>query len=231
MIIPWTTFRKVPVKSEVLSPVVILLRFKDGCRTGLFGRISRHPLTENHAFGIASPSPTSEEHYMCIVGRGDFTRNLITNRPTYLWIRQFKFVWSAYYDILLSVRRVRRYRHSHRCRSVNFPPTRSKEQLALALDMRVSEPSRVFYSFVIHDHFTSSNIESTYGSTVLKDLKKSFDEQDDSAFEGTVTLWDTKLKGRPNMAELISGLVERQKAKVVFCDKQSEGHSGNHSHM
>lgn len=139
--------------------------------------------------------------------------------------------WSAYYDILLSVRRVRRYRYSHRCRSVSFPPTRSKEQLALALDMQVSEPSRVFYSFVIHDHFTFSNIESTYGSTVLKDLKKSFDEQDDSAFEGTITLWDTKLKGRPNMAELISGLVKRQKAEVVFCDKQSEGHSGNHSHM
>jgi hypothetical protein len=92
IIIPWTTLRKVPVKSEVLSPAVILLRFKGGCRTGLFGRISRHPLTENHAFGIASLSPTSSEHYMCIVGQGDFTRSLIANPPTYLWTRQFKFV-------------------------------------------------------------------------------------------------------------------------------------------
>jgi hypothetical protein len=92
IIIPWATLRKVPVKSEVLSPVVILLRFKGGCRTGLFGRISRHPLKENHAFGISSLSPTSEEHYMCIVGQGDFTRNLIANPPTYLWTRKFKFV-------------------------------------------------------------------------------------------------------------------------------------------
>lgn len=93
--------------------------------------------------------------------------------------------------------------------------------------MQVSEPSRVFYSFVIHDHFTFSNIESTYGSTVLKDLKKSFDEQDDSAFEGTITLWDTKLKGRPNMAELISELVERQKAEVVFATSNPKGTAEN----
>lgn len=92
IIIPWTTLRKVPVKSEVLSPTVILLRFEGGCGTGLFGRISRHPLKENHAFGISSFSPTSEEHYMCIVGQGDFTRNLIANPPTYLWTRKFKFV-------------------------------------------------------------------------------------------------------------------------------------------
>jgi hypothetical protein len=89
--------------------------------------------------------------------------------------------------------------------------------------MQVSEPSHIFYCFVIHDHFTLSNIESTYGSTVLKDLKKSFDEQDDFAFEGTVTLWDTKLKGRPNMAELIGGLVERQKAEVVFVTSNPKG--------
>jgi hypothetical protein len=92
IIIPWTTLRKVPVKSEVLSPTVILLRFKGGYGTGLFGRISRHPLKENHAFGISSFSPTSEDHYMCIVGQGDFTRNLIANPPTYLWTRTFKFV-------------------------------------------------------------------------------------------------------------------------------------------
>src|ERR1700691_5425408 len=89
--------------------------------------------------------------------------------------------------------------------------------------MRVSEPSHIFFCFVIHDHFTPSNIESTYGSTVLKDLKKSFDEQDDFALEGTVTLWDTRLKGRPNMAELIGGLVKRQKAEIVFVTSNPKG--------
>jgi hypothetical protein len=92
IIIPWTTLRKVPVKSEVLSPSVILLRFQGGYQTGLFGRISRHPLKENHAFGISSSSPTSKEHYMCVVGQGDFTRSLIADPPTYLWTRKFKFV-------------------------------------------------------------------------------------------------------------------------------------------
>lgn len=67
-----------------------------------------------------------------------------------------------------------------------------------------------------------SNIESTYGSTVLKDLKKSFDEEN-FALEGTVTLWDTRLKGRPNMAELIGRLVERQKAEIVFVTSNPKG--------
>jgi hypothetical protein len=68
-----------------------------------------------------------------------------------------------------------------------------------------------------------SNIEKTYGSTVLKDLKESFENQSELTFEQTVTLWDTRLKGRPNLTELIGGLVEWQKAEVVFVTSNPKG--------
>lgn len=96
IVAPWMTLRRVPVKPEVLSSSVVLLRFQGGYRSGLFGRISRHPLKENHAFGIASMSPSSGEHYMCVVGQGDFTRGLIADPPMHLWTRQFKFVGLPY---------------------------------------------------------------------------------------------------------------------------------------
>ncbi len=93
--LPWTTLRKVPVKAEVLSNSVVLLRFEGYIRPGLFGRISRNPFSENHAFGITSKAleyqPKSNEHYMCVVGQGDFTRGLIASPPTYLWTRAMKF--------------------------------------------------------------------------------------------------------------------------------------------
>ena len=93
--LPWTTLRRVPVKAEVLSNSVVLLRFEGYIRRGLFGRISRNPFSENHAFGITSKAreyqPEKGEHYMCVVGQGDFTRGLITDPPTYMWTRGMKF--------------------------------------------------------------------------------------------------------------------------------------------
>ncbi len=89
--LPWFTYRKVPVSAEVLSNAVILLRFEGGYPSGLFGRVSRTPFKENHAFGITSKSPDSNEHYMCVVGQGDFTRGLIADPPTHLWTRMYKF--------------------------------------------------------------------------------------------------------------------------------------------
>lgn len=73
IIYPWTTLRKQPVKSEVLSPSIIILRFPGGVKIGLFGRVSHHPLKENHAFGITSEIPTGtdkDENYMVVVGQG-----------------------------------------------------------------------------------------------------------------------------------------------------------------
>ncbi len=93
--LPWTTMRKVPVKAEVLSNSVVLLRFEGYIRRGLFGRVSRNPFSENHAFGITSKVPEYQpekgEHYMCVVGQGDFTRGLIVDPPTYMWTRTMKF--------------------------------------------------------------------------------------------------------------------------------------------
>ena len=93
--LPWATLRKLPVKAEVLSNSVVLLRFEGYIGRGSLGRISRNPFSENHAFGITSKAleyqPKGGEHYMCVVGQGDFTRGLIANPPTHLWTRTMKF--------------------------------------------------------------------------------------------------------------------------------------------
>jgi hypothetical protein len=93
--LPWTTLRRVSVRAEVLSKSVILLRFQGYIGRGLFGRISRNPFSENHAFGITSKAPEYQpekgEHYMCVVGQGDFTGGLIADPPMHLWTRTMKF--------------------------------------------------------------------------------------------------------------------------------------------
>jgi len=209
--IPWTTLRKVPVKSEVLSSSVILLRFKDGYRSGLFGRVSRHPLKENHAFGIASKSPSSCEHYMCVVGQGDFTRGLIADPPTHLWTRQYKFVGLPYMCTFY--------------RSGLYVCTGSAIGVALSIFLQRDPRSRW------HLLWICSNIEKTYGTTALKDLRESYaaaaangdNEKASDSFDNAVTLWDTRKLGRPKMMKLIPELVERHKSEVVFVTSNPQG--------
>ncbi|KAF9516669.1 hypothetical protein BS47DRAFT_1292070 [Hydnum rufescens UP504] len=202
--LPWTTVRKVPVKAEVLSSSVVALRFRDGYRSGLFGRISRHPLKENHAFGIASMSPSSGEHCMYVVGQGDFTRGLIADPPSHLWTRQYKFVGLPYMCSFY--------------RSGLYVCTGSAIGVALSIFLQRDPRSRW------HLLWVSSNIEKTYGTTALKDLRESYAvDEEKAAFEHAVTIWDTRQKGRPQLMKLIPELVERHNVEVVFATSNPQG--------
>ncbi|KAH8827519.1 hypothetical protein DL96DRAFT_1464630, partial [Flagelloscypha sp. PMI_526] len=208
--LPWTTLRKVPVDSHVLSPSVIQLRFHGrGYGVGLFGRVSRHPLRENHAFGISSRGPRAAEHYMLVVGQGDFTRDLIARPPTHLYTRMVKFVGLPYM--------VNMYR------SGLYVVTGAAIGVALSVFLQPDPKSRW------HLLWIASRIEETYSTTALADLRDVFARQSPDRifhqedFESRVTLWDTRQRGRPELMPLIETHVKAKDVEVVFVTSNPQG--------
>ncbi|XP_071739500.1 adenylate-forming reductase 03009-like [Rutidosis leptorrhynchoides] len=86
IIIPWVTVRRVAVKVSAPSGHASIIKFVGGVKPGILGRISPSPLSEWHAFGIISDG--KEEHMMLAGAVGDFTKSLVSNPPTHLWVRQ-----------------------------------------------------------------------------------------------------------------------------------------------
>ncbi|KAK1378124.1 hypothetical protein POM88_024868 [Heracleum sosnowskyi] len=102
---PWITARRVPVRNSAPSCHAPLIKFNGGVKAGLFGRISRSPSSEWHAFGIISDN--KQEHMMLVGAVGDFTRTLVSKPPKQLWVRQVHFAGLPYlvnmYDRVLVV--------------------------------------------------------------------------------------------------------------------------------
>ncbi|KAA8515150.1 hypothetical protein F0562_018329 [Nyssa sinensis] len=86
IIIPWVTVRRVPVKVSAPSGHASIIKFEGGVKAGILGRISTSPLSEWHAFGIISDG--KKEHMMLAGAVGDFTKSLVSNPPSHLWVRQ-----------------------------------------------------------------------------------------------------------------------------------------------
>ncbi|KAG6778839.1 hypothetical protein POTOM_015187 [Populus tomentosa] len=105
IIIPWITVRRVPVKVSAPSGHASIIKFEGGVKAGILGRISPSPLSEWHAFGIISDGKT--EHMMLAGAVGDFTKSLVSNPPSHLWVRQVHFAGLPYlvnlYDRVLLV--------------------------------------------------------------------------------------------------------------------------------
>ena len=74
-------------------------------RPCILGRISPSPLSEWHAFGIISDG--KKQHMMLAGAVGDFTKSLVSNPPSHLWVRQVHFAGLPYlvnmYDMVLVV--------------------------------------------------------------------------------------------------------------------------------
>jgi hypothetical protein len=71
-----------------------------------------------------------------------------------------------------------------------------------------------------------SNLEKTYGTTVLKDLREGIaTDGSGETFEDVVTLWDTRIKGRPNLEKLIPELFEtlNMPFECVFATSNPQG--------
>ncbi|CAN1316492.1 Adenylate-forming reductase 03009 [Linum perenne] len=94
LIIPWVTVRRVAVRISSPSGHASLIKFQGGVEAGLLGRISPSPLSEWHAFGIISEG--KDEHMMLAGAVGDFTKSLVTNKPSHLWVRRVKFAGLPY---------------------------------------------------------------------------------------------------------------------------------------
>ncbi|XP_078431357.1 adenylate-forming reductase 06235-like [Wolffia australiana] len=92
--LPWITVRRVPVSVTSSSGHASLLKFSGGVKAGLLGRISRSPLAEWHAFGIISDNKDS--HMMLAGAVGDFTKRLVSDPPTHLWVRRVHFAGLPY---------------------------------------------------------------------------------------------------------------------------------------
>ncbi|XP_061362020.1 LOW QUALITY PROTEIN: adenylate-forming reductase 03009-like [Gastrolobium bilobum] len=111
IITPWLTVRRVPVKASSASGHASIIKFEGGIKAGILGRISPSPLSEWHAFGIISDG--KKEHMMLAGAVGDFTKSLVSNPPTHLWVRQVHFAGLPYlvnmYERVLLVATVREY--------------------------------------------------------------------------------------------------------------------------
>ncbi|XP_017614980.1 LOW QUALITY PROTEIN: adenylate-forming reductase 03009 [Gossypium arboreum] len=109
IITPWSTVRRVPVNISVPSGHASIIKFEGGIKSGILGRISPSPLSEWHAFGIISDGKT--EHMMLAGAVGDFTKSLVSNPPSHLWVRKLHFAGLPYlvnmYDRVLVVQQVR----------------------------------------------------------------------------------------------------------------------------
>ncbi len=67
------------------------------------------------------------------------------------------------------------------------------------------------------------NIEPTYGTTVLPDLREAFQDEPEGYYDEIITIWDTRVKGRPDIVGLIEETVRKHKLEVVFITSNPQG--------
>lgn len=87
LILPWTRLRKVEVRSEVLSPHAVRIHFTHMNTSFCTApRISDRPWQEWHSFA-AIPEPDGRGFSVLVSNAGDWTRRIISQPPTQLWVR------------------------------------------------------------------------------------------------------------------------------------------------
>ncbi|EUC42729.1 hypothetical protein COCMIDRAFT_102752 [Bipolaris oryzae ATCC 44560] len=88
IILPWTRMRRVPITTELVSnrEVKLSFPFKHMPYTSTM-RFSQSPLLEWHAFATI-PNPDGESAYIVISQAGDWTKAMIQNPPSHIWIRK-----------------------------------------------------------------------------------------------------------------------------------------------
>ncbi|XP_031473587.1 adenylate-forming reductase 06235 isoform X2 [Nymphaea colorata] len=94
IILPWLTVKRVAVRVHAPTNHASIVKFPGGMKAGILGRIARSPLSDWHAFGIISDG--KKEHMMLAGAVGDFTRGLVSNPPSQLWVRGVHFAGLPY---------------------------------------------------------------------------------------------------------------------------------------
>ncbi|XP_059624799.1 adenylate-forming reductase 03009-like isoform X1 [Cornus florida] len=192
IIIPWLTVRRVPVKVSAPSGHASIIKFEGGVKSGILGRISPSPLSEWHAFGIISDG--KQEHMMLAGAVGDFTKSLVSNPPSHLWVRQVHFAGLPYltnmYDRVLLV--------------------------------ATGSGICVFLSFLLQPCsadvcvlWVAKGIEQNFGKEIKEMMSGHPKEK--------VIVHDTAVLGRPNVSQMSVDAAKRWGAQVVIVTSNPEG--------
>ncbi|KAK7302914.1 hypothetical protein RJT34_13811 [Clitoria ternatea] len=192
IILPWLTVRRVAVKVSSASGHASMIKFEGGIKAGILGRISPSPLSEWHAFGIISDG--KKEHMMLAGAVGDFTKSLVTNPPTHLWVRQVHFAGLPYL--------------------VNM--------YGRVLLVATGSGICVFLSFLLQPCeadvcllWVAKGIEENFGKEI-KDMVNGYPKE-------KVIVHDTAVLGRPNVSELSVAAAKNLGAEVVIVTSNPEG--------
>ncbi|OMO76291.1 hypothetical protein CCACVL1_15784 [Corchorus capsularis] len=192
IIIPWLTVRRVPVRVSAPSGHASIIKFEGGVKAGILGRISPSPFSEWHAFGIISDAKT--EHMMLAGAVGDFTKSLVSNPPTHLWVRQVHFAGLPYL--------VNMYNR--------------------ALLVATGSGICVFLSFLLQPCsadvcvlWVTKGVEQNFG----KEIKEMMSGHP----KDKVIVHDTAVLGRPNVSQMSVDAAKRWGAEVVIVTSNPEG--------
>ncbi|OAY24913.1 adenylate-forming reductase 03009 [Manihot esculenta] len=192
IIIPWVTVRRVPVKVSSPSGHASIIKFQGGVKAGILGRISPSPLSEWHAFGIISDGKT--EHMMLAGAVGDFTKSLVSNPPSHLWVRQVHFAGLPYlvnmYDRVLLVAT-----GSGICVFLSF----------------LLQPCRASVCLL----WVAKGIEQNFGREI-KEMMSGHPKD-------KVIVHDTAVLGRPKVSEMSVEAARKWGAEVVIVTSNPEG--------
>ncbi|XP_022848068.1 uncharacterized protein LOC111370548 [Olea europaea var. sylvestris] len=192
ILIPWLTVRRVPVRVSSQSGHASIIKFEGGIKSGILGRISPSPLSEWHAFGIISDN--KKEHMMLAGAVGDFTKSLVTNPPSHLWVRQVHFAGLPYLTNLYN------------------------RVLLVATGSGIC----VFLSFLLQPCkadvcllWVTKGVEQNFGKEIKQML--SGHPQD------KVIIHDTAVLGRPNVSQMSVDTAKKWGAEVVIVTSNPEG--------
>ncbi|XP_059283447.1 adenylate-forming reductase 06235-like [Lycium ferocissimum] len=192
IIIPWITVRCVPVEITSPSGHASIIKFEGGIKAGILGRISPSPFSEWHAFGIISDG--KKEHMMLAGAVGDFTKSLVVNPPSHLWVRQVHFAGLPY--LVNMYNRV----------------------LVVATGSGIC----VFLSFLLQPCsanvcllWVTKGVEQNFGKEIKEMISGHPKEK--------VIIHDTALLGRPNVSEMSVEAARKWGAEVVIVTSNPEG--------
>ncbi|KAL4563288.1 hypothetical protein LXL04_027328 [Taraxacum kok-saghyz] len=192
IIIPWVTVRRVAVKVSAPSGHASIIKFAGGVKPGILGRISPSPMSEWHAFGIISDG--KEEHMMLAGAVGDFTKSLVSNPPSHLWVRQVHFAGLPY--LVNMYNRV----------------------LVVATGSGIC----VFLSFLLQQGaadvcllWVAKGIEQNFGKEIQEWVSRHPKEK--------VIVHDTAVMGRPDVSEMSVVAAKKWGAEVVIVTSNPEG--------
>ncbi|OVA13281.1 hypothetical protein BVC80_289g27 [Macleaya cordata] len=192
IILPWLTVRRVQVKVSAPSGHASIIKFEGGIQAGILGRISPSPFSEWHAFGIISDG--KNEHMMLAGAVGDFTKSIVSDPPSHLWVRGIHFAGLPYL-VNMYERVVLVATGSGICVFLSF----------------LLQPCRADVCLV----WVAKGIEQNFGKEI-QEMVSGFPKE-------KVIVHDTAVLGRPNVAGMSVDAAEKWNAQVVIVTSNPEG--------